>query len=99
MCFVLPSEYNSIEELPIPLNQNVKFRKVQEDDLIAVKTFSGINFESTVNQQAEELRKELKENSIEIKDQNHILMRYNPPICLPFLRTNEVAFKILDKLN
>jgi hypothetical protein len=99
MCFVLPSEFKSIEELPVPINPNVKFRKVQEDDLIAVKTFSGINYESTVNQQAEELKKELKENSLEITDQNHILMRYNPPICLPFMRTNEVAFKILNKLN
>ena len=97
MSFVLPSKYQNLDELPIPENEDVKFQKVEGGDLYAVKQFSGFYSESTVNEQAEELKKELKENKIELKDENHILMRYNPPWCLPFMRTNEVAFKILNK--
>jgi hypothetical protein len=91
MAFVIPSFYN-LETVPIPLDSEVKI-KVRPEKIYAVLRFSGRTSRNRIQKQIEKLSSTLKNEKIKIKD-DPILMRYNSPFTLGFLRRNEVAVEI-----
>jgi hypothetical protein len=90
MSFVLPSEYK-LHELPIPGNQ-VKLQE-RKEMTVAVRPFSGYATPSVVSEQRMILEDALKKEGIPFQ-QGHSLFQYNPPWCLPFLRTNEIVIEV-----
>ena len=93
MYFVMPSKFKSISELPKP-NEEVELVE-QDEQVMAVKKFSGIAYDNVIKQYQNELESKLIRDSIAF-DPQPVLFRYNPPWTLPFLRTNEIAFKLID---
>ena len=64
-----------------------------EAKTFAALTYSGINTESSVQENTEQLLNWLKIQNIETIGQPQ-LARYNPPWTLPFLRRNEILQEI-----
>eukprot|EP01098_Paradermamoeba_levis_P016489 TRINITY_DN8931_c0_g1_i1.p1 TRINITY_DN8931_c0_g1~~TRINITY_DN8931_c0_g1_i1.p1 ORF type:complete len:222 (-),score=55.91 TRINITY_DN8931_c0_g1_i1:136-768(-) len=95
MSFVLPSKFTSLDQLPRPKDPQVKLVSIPSQKF-AVSTFSGSTTEDVVKQKEEELRSALDRAGVSYTAQEKAkLWRYNPPWCLPFLRTNEVALKLI----
>lgn len=97
MAFILPSKYKSLKDLPTPNNKHVRLVQ-DEPQTMAVLTFGGSWDEETVKEKEKELRNALEKDNVEISNPSPLLFRYNPPFTLWFLRTNEIAFKILSKI-
>ncbi len=91
MAFIMPSSYNQ-NNIPLPLNPNVKI-KIEPKKILAVLRFSGYVTDSKILKYKEKLLSELKLNKIKIKG-DIILMRYNSPFSIPFLRRNEIAVEV-----
>ena len=89
--FVMPSQY-TLATLPKPLNPQVQLREIPAKTFAAL-TYSGINTESTVQEQTVKLLDWIKKQQIETIG-NPQLARYNPPWTLPFLRRNEILQEI-----
>jgi hypothetical protein len=94
MSFILPSEYQSIDDLPKPKEG----AKVHLQDYPAqkwlVKKYKGLLTDSKAAELGSELKSIAEKEKLQISDPNYVVWRYNPPWCLWFLRTNEVAFQI-----
>ena len=93
--FVMPKNY-SISDLPSPNDKNVKL-KVVPAHLAAVVVFSGWTTEAKIDDRTIELQSWLKNQGFEIIGPAQIA-RYNDPFTLPWLRRNEVIFKV-QRLN
>ena len=91
MSFIMPKRYN-LESLPKPINAQIEIDQVQRYKF-AVKRFSGFTSPKKMDDETEKLFMALKSNGIDIEAEP-LLMRYNPPWTLPFLRRNEVAVKV-----
>ncbi len=99
MSFILPSKYQSVEDLPVPNDSSVKI-EVIEPYTVAALQFSGRWTPEATDVQTKRLLemlrddKEVKltvgESKVEPK-----IARYNPPWTLPFLRTNEVMIPVI----
>lgn len=89
--FVMPSQY-TLATLPKPLNPQVQLREIPAKTFAAL-TYSGINTESSVQKNTEQLLNWLKIQNIETIGQPQ-LARYNPPWTLPFFRRNEILQEI-----
>lgn len=100
MSFILPSKYQSIEDLPIPNNENVKL-EVVEPYTAAVLRFSGKWTPSSTNTQLKRLLELLpsdKEVRLTVDSEDDVqpkLARYNPPWTIPFLRTTEIIVPVV----
>jgi hypothetical protein len=98
MSFILPSKYQSIEDLPIPNDSSVKI-EIIEPYTVAVLPFSGRWTPEATDYQSKRLLKMLrddKEASLTVDESNvePKIARYNPPWTLPFFRTNEVMIPV-----
>ena len=91
MAFIMPSKYKK-ENIPIPLNSNVKI-KVEPERKLAVIRFSGLTTNNKIKKYREKLINFLESNNIEIKS-DPILLRYNSPFSPPFIRRNEIGVEI-----
>jgi hypothetical protein len=89
--FNMPKQYSK-ETLPIPNNSEVKIIEVPAEKF-AVITFSGLVRDKKYAEMLNELIEEMKKRNIEPKGPP-ILARYNPPWTLPFLRRNELMFRL-----
>jgi hypothetical protein len=90
MSFVLPSKYK-MKDLPVPDSQ-VKLQE-KEEMTVAVRQFSWYTTPSAVSEQRQILENALKKEGITF-EKHYSLFQYNPPWCLPFLRTNEIAMEV-----
>lgn len=90
MMFLVPSEYQ-INDLPRPLNSDVKFKKVPSRTVAAIR-FGGWASDERIEEHKELLLKLLKENEIKPKG-NFIFLGYNPPFEV-MNRRNEVIVEI-----
>jgi hypothetical protein len=89
--FVMPKKY-TIETLPLAVDKNIKFRKVN-GYRAAVIRFHGYINENMAIEKIKELKKWLKENNLEPKS-NFVSAQYDSPwIPAPF-RRNEIIVKI-----
>jgi len=89
--FNMPKQYTK-ETLPVPINPEVKIIEVPSEKY-AVITFSGLVREKKYAEMLNLLNEEMKKRNIDPKGPA-ILARYNPPWTLPFLRRNELMFRI-----
>ena len=89
--FNMPKHYTK-ETLPVPNNPEVKIIEVPSEKY-AVITFSGLVREKKYAEMLNLLNEEMKKRNIDPKGPA-ILARYNPPWTLPFLRRNELMFRL-----
>jgi hypothetical protein len=92
MSFVMPSSFD-IGSLPKPTSKNIILQRKKPSRFAVIK-FSGYVNKGKLSKYAELLKSSLDKNRIKFKG-NPILMRYNPPWTLPFLRKNEIALELL----
>lgn len=89
--FFIPHEISE-SEIPKPNNTQIKIKKIDQHTA-AVVSFSGIANESNIKKHIEELLKWLEGKKYKTYG-NVVLARYNPPLTLPPLRTNEIIISI-----
>lgn len=99
MSFILPSKYQSVEELPIPNDNRVKL-EVIEPYTVAVLRFSGRCTPAVVDFQSKrllEMLRDEKEVRLTVSSESEVtpkIARYNSPFTLWFLRTNEIMVPV-----
>jgi effector-binding domain-containing protein len=91
MAFVMPSNF-SLKNLPLPSNKSVKIIK-RKKCTMAVLRFSGFVNNRKLIIKRHELIEEILKADIKIKGRP-LLMRYNSPWTLPFLRRNEIGIEV-----
>ena len=90
--FVMPDKY-TINQLPVPNNSSVSLKKI-EAHLAGVIVFSGFTTDAKIQKKTEELMAWLKNQNFEIAGPQQIA-RYNDPFTLPWLRRNEIIFRVI----
>jgi hypothetical protein len=91
--FIMPAGY-SMDTIPEPRNQRVVMEEVPERTL-AVLRFKGRVKRDMVKNRLEELYDVLGKEGMSVGGEP-VLMQYNPPYTLGFLRRNEVAVEIVE---
>jgi len=95
MQFILPSKYRRVEDAPVPTVAGVKLVQLPERTY-AVLRYSGSTSFKDAEKRVGKLLPQLRSAGLAVRDEDDWqLYRYNPPFTLPFLRTNEVAVKVL----
>ena len=92
--FVMPSNYD-MSQLPVPNNNSILLKKI-EAHLAAVIIFSGFTTDAKIQDKTEELKVWLEKKDFKIAGPQQIA-RYNDPFTLPWLRRNEIIFKVTAK--
>jgi len=92
--FVMPSNYD-MSQLPVPNNNSILLKKI-EAHLAAVISFSGFTTDAKIQKKTEELKIWLEKKDFKIAGPQQIA-RYNDPFTLPWLRRNEIIFKVTAK--
>lgn len=91
MSFVLPFEYQNLEEIPKPSNSQVQIKEANART-VAVDCFSGWYSDNVGQERFTALCEKLKKDGI--LDENDVpnwsVAQYHPPFTLPFLRRNEI---------
>lgn len=100
MSFVLPEEFKSVDDAPVPTDSNVKVKLVPAQT-VAVSRFSGWYTDAAGSKHLHKLSMKLKEHGIlestmPIESLDWCVAQYHPPFTLPFLRRNEV-WVVVDK--
>mmetsp|Transcript_32919 Transcript_32919/g.72716 ORF Transcript_32919/g.72716 Transcript_32919/m.72716 type:complete len:205 (+) Transcript_32919:668-1282(+) len=96
MAFILPSRYQSLQDLPVPGNAQVKLLEVPEHK-VAVMKFSGVGSDALWKSKELELRRAAAQEGVALSSEPDQVVRamYNPPWTLPPFRTNEVMIPVL----
>ena len=89
--FVMPSNYD-MSQLPVPNNNSILLKKIEAHHA-AVISFSGFTTDAKIQNKTEELKVWLKKKNFKIAGTQQIA-RYNDPFTLPWLRRNEIIFKV-----
>ena len=92
--FVMPSNYD-MSQLPMPNNNSILLKKI-EAHLAAVIIFSGFTTDAKIQDKTEQLKVWLEKKEFKIAGPQQIA-RYNDPFTLPWLRRNEIIFKVTAK--
>ena len=93
MAFYLPESYDAANA-PIPTDPAVRLI-VEPPRTLAVSDFSWFATDERVDRAERRLREALDEWGVEPRGEA-VLLRYDPPWTLPFLRTNEVAIEVRE---
>lgn len=96
MRFYMPSKY-SLESLPEPLDQRVKFVQLPAVDYAVIK-FSGLATRSNFARHESKLRTYLRSNNLNPLG-DAVKAFYNPSWTVPFLRRNEVWLPVQINLH
>ena len=92
--FVMPRNYE-MSQLPVPNNSSISLKKI-EAHLAAVIIFSGFTTDAKIQNKTEELKVWLEKRNFKIAGPQQIA-RYNDPFTLPWLRRNEIIFKVVAR--
>ena len=92
--FVMPSNYD-MSQLPVPNNNSILLKKIEAHHA-AVISFSGFTTDAKIQNKTEELKIWLEKKDFKIAGPQQIA-RYNDPFTLPWLRRNEIIFKVTAK--
>ena len=97
MCFIMPSKYQTIADLPEPKDSRVTLLEVPERTYVAV-TFRGMMSQAVASTREAELRAAAKNEGLELSADPHAVQycSYNPPWCLPWLRTNDILIPVAE---
>eukprot|EP01026_Neomeris_dumetosa_P031398 TRINITY_DN2490_c0_g1_i1.p2 TRINITY_DN2490_c0_g1~~TRINITY_DN2490_c0_g1_i1.p2 ORF type:complete len:164 (+),score=16.98 TRINITY_DN2490_c0_g1_i1:280-771(+) len=90
--FVMPSKY-TMETLPQPKDDNVRLTQVPTHTVAALLFKGRIPSKEKIDKKGDILRKVLQENGIEPVG-DLMFYGYQPPFWPPFLRENEVIYKV-----
>ena len=93
MMFYMPSNYQSLEELPLPNNEEVTLGNFSLGK-VAVVRFSGYNSERAQRKNLSRLRKWINKNGLEIRSNSYYSAVYDSPYVPARKRTNEVIIKL-----
>lgn len=91
--FVMPAHY-TLKTIPKPVNQQVKLVEVPAHKVIVIR-FSGFSTDKNMQQHIDELKQYIKKNKLSVDGEPEFAF-YNPPWTLPFMRRNEVMFRVND---
>lgn len=72
MSFILPAKFKEVEDLPHPINAEVKLSKTEERT-VAVITFNGNVSEDVYKAKSELLKSYCVRDKVQIKDENYTL--------------------------
>lgn len=92
MSFVMPAKFNE-KNLPKPNNPNVKINLIKNEQFIVIR-FSGFASDSNFAENQEILEKTIQEQRLKVDLTKPIRAYYNRPWTLPFLKRNELLFRI-----
>ena len=115
MQFVLPSDYTSLEQIPIPSNKRVAIKSIPSK-LVAVTKFSGSYSKDYFDKKLKELYEHILADSLvpeydqdlappidnskgDITTLKWNAAQYHPPFTIPFLRRNEVWIELCKSNN
>lgn len=91
MAFYMPADM-PFEEIPKPLDERVKLRKIEARKIAAIK-FSGWMNGKNIEKNSEKLKSFLQKNGIEFEGP-YLVASYNHPMTPPPMRRNEVLYVI-----
>lgn len=91
----MPAKFQSLDELPKPSSDDIQLSAMPPACYAVIKFAGGIN-SFRLGDNERRLRVALAKDGVRIdaQDSQSKLWRYNPPWSLPFLRTNELAYKV-----
>jgi hypothetical protein len=92
MSFAMPEEFN-LENLPVPDNKNIQLENMHKVSFIAIR-FSGFASDSNFAEHKAILLEQIKKNNINADLSIPIKAYYNKPWTLPFLKRNELLFRV-----
>lgn len=92
MSFVMPDRFNE-NNLPKPKNKNIKIKILKNTKFIAI-IFSGRAVDKNFNKYQKVLERAIEENGLKVDLENPINAYYNAPWTIPFLKRNEVLFRL-----
>ncbi|GFR49875.1 hypothetical protein Agub_g11979 [Astrephomene gubernaculifera] len=97
MSFIMPSKYSSVADLPLPKDARVKLIEVPERSYAAV-TFRGSMSQQVAASREAELRSAAEREGVRLSDDPNAVQycSYNPPWCLPWLRTNDILIPVAE---
>ena len=95
LSFVLPSSIASVEAAPVPTDARVVIEATPPRTL-AVRAFSGTATDAVTEKMEAALRADVATDARYRVVPSGVaqLARYNPPFCLPFMKTNEVLVEV-----
>jgi hypothetical protein len=92
--FVMPKKF-TMDTLPKPNNTAIKILIQPAEQFIVIK-FSGLATSDNLQTHQKKLEKYIQEHNIKISG-SAVYAFYNPPWTIPFMRRNEIMFKLVDK--
>ena len=96
MNFIVPKEYK-LDDLPEPMTDKINIIEEQEKTYISI-TFSGNKTEKSTKKHLDILMQYCKDNHLQINE-DPLILGYNPPWTVSFLKTNEILLEITDIKN
>lgn len=91
MAFILPSKYTSLDQLPKPKDDGIRFVEVPSQQM-AVITFAGRMVGDLARNKETELREACAKDNVKLSTDPNVVQYcgYNPPWCLPWFAKNEI---------
>lgn len=96
MMFILPESYQSLDDIPKPINNNVHIKELPAQ-VGAVHRFSGSMDMKKSHTVAQELGEHLQASGVQLSEErinDYEYWGYNPPFTLPMFRRNEVFIEL-----
>lgn len=92
MSFVMPDKFDE-NNLPNPNNPKIKINFIKDQKFIVIR-FSGFASDDNFDEKQEILEKIIAKKNLKADLQTPIRAYYNRPWTLPFLKRNELLFKL-----
>lgn len=92
--FVMPANYKSAQELPIPNDKRINFLEVPAHKKVVIR-FSGFNSDNNLKKHRDILNDWILKNNIKTFGQP-VYAFYNPPWTPFFLRRNEIMLGVME---
>lgn len=97
MNFIAPKKYKNVSDLPKPNKDMISIIDGENENKVYISIlFSGNYSEESMNKHLDELVSYCDKNNFKINKDMQMLLFYNPPWTIPFLKRNEIMFEILN---
>jgi len=95
MSFIMPSEYTTLQDLPLPSDPRVKLHEIPSQTFAVVTMNGGFWTESNVASLETKLKEHIDTTSWKIApDAKFKIARFNPPWTLPMYRKTELMVQV-----
>jgi hypothetical protein len=97
MCFIMPSQYKSVTDLPEPKDPRVRLYEVPERTFAAIR-FRGRMTAAEAKSKEAQLRTVADGDGLKLSPDPKAVQycAYNPPWCLPWFCTNDILIPVLE---